>query len=129
MKFNLTKIYYLFLGFILFVPSLTQAAWSWGDNIVPCKDDCNFNYIIKLIDNILNFFILLSIPMATLVFAWVGWTFIVNGDNSSKREGAKKALFSLLTGLFFVLGAWLIVKLIVSGLVKDTFIQDFTGLK
>ena len=61
----LSKIYYLTVWAVLFVPALVKA-WSPGDPVVPCgtsinTDACEFSHIIKLIDNILDIFIWLAV--------------------------------------------------------------------
>jgi|SRR3989344_6841303 len=124
----LSKIYYLTVWAVLFVPALVKA-WSPGDPVVPCgtsinTDACEFSHIIKLIDNILDIFIWLAVPVATVLFAWIGWIFIYSGDKSGARNDAKKKLILLMKGMFFILASWLIIKLITSGLgVKSDYNQ------
>ena len=122
---KLLKIYYLMLWIVLFSPLLARA-WAPGQPFVPdCArstdiDGCGFDGFIILINNLLSIFIWLAIPISTLLFAWIGWDFIVSGDKSGARTNAKKRLTALLKGLFFILAPWLIIKLIVSGLGGDT---------
>ena len=129
----LSKIYYLSLWAILFSP-LVAFAWKPGDSIVPeCNTVssngsitydgmCHFPDLITLIDNLLDVFIWATVPLATILFAWIGWIFVTESDKAGARNKAKAKLMSLLKGMFFVLAAWVIVKVIVSGFgVKDSF--------
>lgn len=121
----LSKIYYLGLWGILVAPAVVKA-WVPGKSIVPaCENNiCNFDDLITLIDNLLDVFIWLTIPISTILFALIGWTFIVESDKASARSEAKRKLMTLMKGVFLVLGSWLIVKVILSGLgANDTYNQ------
>jgi len=111
----------------LFGPSIVSA-WNPNQPIVPdcahsvyvpgsaTSPGCHFNDLIILINNLLDVFIWLSIPIATILFAWIGFDFIVNGDKSSAISEAKRKLGSLIKGLFWILASWLVIKVIISGL-------------
>lgn len=136
LKKNFSKIYFLTLWVILFGPS-TVLAWNPTQSIVPncahsvaydpsstISPGCHFNDLIILINNLLDVFIWLSIPIATILFAWIGFDFIVDGDKSSALSEAKRKLMSLIKGLFWILAPWLVIKVIISGLgVKSGFNQ------
>ncbi|MBU4479966.1 hypothetical protein KKG48_00795 [Patescibacteria group bacterium] len=128
MSKKISRIYYLFIWVVLIAPSVVFAVWVPGQSIVPCGTGttgaCNFDGFIRLINNLLDFFIWASAPIAMIVFAWIGWTFIVEGDKSGARSGANKRLVALLKGIFLILSAWLIVKLILSMLVRPDLLQD-----
>lgn len=121
------RIYYLILWTILFAPSFVLAdGWNPGDPIVPCdglssdlRGKCDFNASIQLIDNLLNFFIWVSVPISILVFAYIGWLYMTSGDKPEERGKANDILMALLKGLFYILASWLIVKTIISGLGAD----------
>ena len=123
--YKLSKIYYLTLWTILFAPSLVKA-WVPGEPIVPpCArvdyvsesgPGCGFADIMTLIDTLLSVVIWLAVPISTVLFAWIGWDFITQGDKASARSSAKTRLTTLLKGMFFILAPVLIIKMIVSGL-------------
>lgn len=116
MKKHLSKIYSLVLWGILISPSLVRA-WSPGQALVPnCGGPCGFSDAITLINNLLDFFIYLAIPISVILFAWVGWTYISEGGNSGKRAEANARMVALGKGVFFTMAAWLIVKTILTGL-------------
>lgn len=108
----------LVLG-IIFFPNLLFAA-----GLVPdCGTTytCNFCDIIQLINNVLEFFVMLSIPISMVIFAWIGWDFIVIENKPEAISNAKKRLMSLIIGLFFLLAPWLIINLIMSSLLNENF--------
>ncbi len=115
------KKYYLLLIY-LFLPYISFAAWKPGKPIVPdCARKssgsiCGFSDLITLIDNLLNVFIWISVPIATILFAVIGWTLITQGDKPAAIAEAKSRLMTLVIGVGYILAAWLIVKLIVTGL-------------
>ncbi|MCG2695308.1 hypothetical protein L6261_04510 [Candidatus Parcubacteria bacterium] len=88
---------------------------------------CNFCDFIQLINNIINFFIFLSVPISVIIFAWIGWTLIVEGNKSSAISSAKDRFGALLKGLFLMLSAWLIVTTITTMLLKESFTDVIKG--
>ncbi|OGD69272.1 hypothetical protein A2996_01500 [Candidatus Campbellbacteria bacterium RIFCSPLOWO2_01_FULL_34_15] len=133
MRISLSKIYSLGLWGILSIPVLAKAWSPLNPSIVPncartqsaSPDGCHWSDLIILMDTILDVFIWLSIPIATILFAWIGWTLIVEGNKSSAVSAARGRIVSLIKGMFFILASWLIVKLIVSVLAKPEYYQDF----
>ena len=121
------KIYYLYFLAVLIAPSIVSAAWTPGQAIVPdCArvdsvGGCHFSDLLILINNILQVLIWLAVPISTILFAWIGWIFITSGDKATARSDAKKKLIALGTGLFFILGAWLIINTLVGLLLNPNF--------
>jgi hypothetical protein len=118
MKRFLPLLSMLLLLSILCLPVLTFAA-----GLVPCdgtaQDPCNFEALIKGINTIINWLVMISIPLATIVIAWAGIIYISAAGDVGKVGEAKKMLWTTLIGFFFVLGAWVLVKAILSALLKD----------
>jgi hypothetical protein len=52
----------------------------------------------------------------------MGFLFVVK-DQAEARTKAKKILWNIVIGTFFVLGAWLIVNIIVSALVDPSVVD------
>lgn len=88
--------------------------------LVPCtgssEDPCTFEKLLQLVNNVIKFFIYLTIPIATIVFAYVGYTYLTSGGSSEARTKAKHAFKNVFIGLILVLGAWLIVATILDAL-------------
>lgn len=111
------------LGFLL--PVLTFAQQG---NIIPCDGvdiPCDFTMIMKLLSNILDFLIMISIPLAAIAFAFAGFTMITAAGNSGKIEKAKSIFVKVGIGFIVVLSAWLIVRLITNALLDENKYYDF----
>lgn len=125
-KRNIEKIKYFFILGTILIPSFVKA-WTPGEPIVPdcarAGNDvvCGFSGLLELVSNVLDVFIWIAAPIATIIFAWIGWTFIVDSDKSSARSEAKKRFMSLVKGVFFILAAWVIIDLIVNSLIDPSF--------
>lgn len=108
----------VFLGMIA-LPLLTFAA-ILPDKLISCsgtkESPCDFKALIQLVQNIINFLVYMSAPVAAVAFAWAGVLYLTAAGDE-KRIGQAHAIFTdVLIGLGIVLSAWLIVKLIVTGL-------------
>lgn len=115
------KILNLIIWSLLIAPSVVLA-WMPGQPLVPdCArvgsgSSCHFQDVILQANIIIDFFIWMVAPISILIFSYIGWLYMSSGDNASKRGEAKNAFFAMLKGIFFLLGAYLIVKTIVTGL-------------
>ncbi len=89
--------------------------------LVPCdgvNTKCDFAALITLFDNILNFLILISIPIAAVMFAYAGWLYLSAGGNTEKVKKAHGIFAAVAIGIIIILVAWLIV---------NTILEVFTG--
>lgn len=94
---------------------------------IPCDGvnvPCDFNALVRLASNIMNFLILISIPLATIAFVWVGIKLLTAGGNPGQVEKAKDIFKKVLIGFLFVLTAWLIVRFITSAILDSSRYQD-----
>lgn len=94
---------------------------------IPCQgtreDPCEFSDLMELFRNVIDFLILLSIPFATIAFAWAGYI-ILTSHSASGLSQAKDIFWKVLKGFIFVLCAWLIVRFITSALLKEGTYED-----
>jgi hypothetical protein len=105
----------LFIALIIFLPVLTFA------EIVPnCSPNCGYYDLLKLINNIINWIITISVPIAAGVFAWAGIKYMTTGVMDQKAE-AKEMLRKVLVGFVAILSAWIIVTTITNALLKPEF--------
>ena len=110
---------------IFFLPSLVSAQ----SIEIPCTGpfiseefgavDCDFASLMRLISNVLDFLIILSIPLATIAFAWAGFLMLTAAGSESKVSQAKEIFWKVLIGFIFVLSAWLIVRFITTALLNE----------
>jgi ABC-type glycerol-3-phosphate transport system substrate-binding protein len=101
-------------GFAIF--NIASAA-----GLVPCGDKgdppCTFTDLMKLIENVMNFLIFtIGVPAAAIAIMIGGWLIVTAGGNESKISNGKKIVRAAVIGLVIVLGAWLIVKTIITSL-------------
>ena len=88
--------------------------------LIPCGNSgqptCDFTMLTKLVQNIINFLVYMSAPVAAVAFAWAGVLYLTAAGDETKIGKAHTIFTDVLIGLGIVLSAWLIVKLIVTGL-------------
>lgn len=112
LKKQYKKISNKVLFFIIFGMLLLGGRAS-AEGLVPCEgiDDCNFDMLIKMLNNIMNFVIFkLPIMLLVLVFAWSGIMLIINRDRAGMLKLIKKNLLNVIIGYLVIIGAYLIVK-------------------
>ena len=84
---------------------------------------CDFQAFIALVNKVMNYIIVLSLPATAIVMAYAGFQLITAGDNESKRTEVKGMLWKVVIGFLFILSAWLIVKAITAPLLKEDYVQ------
>ena len=111
---------------ILFVPALAFAQVEGG--IVPCggpgQESCSACHLVKLVSNLMEFFVYAAVVVATLMFTWAGIKYVTSGTKPDQISEAHKIFFNVLIGLVLVLGAWLIVDLILRVVPGDDVKRD-----
>ena len=117
-------------------PAVTIAQiTSAPSGLVPCGKDlnndgkvtgraeeCEFEDIIGIIQNIINYVILISAPIAAIMFTYAGFLYLTAAGNPGKISSAHGIFWTVFVGFCIVLGAWVIVKTI-STLVDPSFSQ------
>ena len=81
--------------------------------------DCDFDSLIKLADNIIDWLIVFSTALAGVVFAYAGFTLLTSGGSEDKMKKAKAMLTKTAIGFIIVLGAWLLISTIIKALLKN----------
>lgn len=71
-----------------------------------------FDTIPKFISGVLQAVVMISLPIITLFFVFVGYKFISAQGNSGKLDEAKKNLWYAVVGALLILGAWVLATLI-----------------
>ncbi|MBU1046467.1 pilin [Patescibacteria group bacterium] len=80
---------------------------------------CNFCDLVILVNNIINFIIYISVPVSAIMFTYAGFLYL--SGNPGKIKQAHGIFKNVGLGLILILGAWLIVNLITSSLLKADF--------
>lgn len=97
-----------------FVPILAGAQ---GNPIIPCTNNCGYADLLKLVNNIINWIIMISMPVAAGVFAWAGFKYMTTGV-VDERTAAKNMIQKVLIGFVCILAAWIIVGTIIKALLN-----------
>lgn len=82
--------------------------------LIPDGQACNFDSFITLVHNVINYIILLILPIAAIVIAYVGFLFLTSGGSSEVKTKAKGILRKVVIGLICIMAGWLIVNTILS---------------
>lgn len=120
----------IFLVAVLIVPVLVGAQDQKEKPIIPtdCGNlvggkldrECDYNDLLKLVNNVINWIIMISMPVAAGVFAWAGFKYMTTGIVDQKAA-ARKMLQSVFIGFVFILSAWIIVTTITKALLNQDF--------
>lgn len=118
---------FLFLLLVIIIPVLTYAEIipSNCGNLVGGKLDreCGYYDLLTLINNIIDWIIKISIPVAAGVFAWAGFTYMTTGI-SDQKAAAKSMLWKVFWGFAAILSAWIIVTTITNALLSKDFPKE-----
>ena len=109
------KITQFFVLTLLSAPLLASAV------LVPCNGlNCDFAQLVELASKLIDYALVITIPISTCMFAYAGFLYI-SSSTAGNIEKAHTIFRNVLLGLFFVLGAWLIVKTILVGLGAESY--------
>ncbi len=102
-------------------PDDTEKSDLPAGNLLSCYNYCTFSDVLKTINNLITFLITkLFIPILVLLFMFAGVKYITAQGNPAKVANIKKMVLNIIIGLLLVLCSWLIVKVILRILVKDS---------
>lgn len=106
----------LFL-FLIIIPVFVFAQ---GPFVPDCSPNCGYQDLLIMVNRIINWIIIISVPLAAGVFAWAGILYMTTGIADKKSE-AKAMLWKVFWGFVFILSAWIIVNTITNTLLKPDF--------
>lgn len=115
-KKNFVRVGILFFFLFFAFPASAQL-------VLDCANpfDCNFDYLMAVVAQVVDFAILIAAPLAAIAFMWAGVLyFTAMGGDTGKITKAHHIFTSVLIGFILVLAAWLIVKVIVNTLAPGT---------
>ncbi len=115
----LKNIFILFPLFFVFIPVLIFAQGPFVPN---CSPNCGYQDLLQMVNDIIKWIIIISVPVAAGVFAWAGILYMTTGI-ADKKSDAKVMLWKVFWGFVFILSAWIIVNTITNTLLK----RDFKG--
>ena len=116
----------LFIALILVssVPVIVQAQLP---SFIICGQDannpCRLCHLYILADRLINFILMLIVPLSALMIAWGGIQYILAAGNIGSVDKAKKIIWNGIFCITIAFSAWLIVNTIMSILATGTFTQ------
>lgn len=97
--------------------------------LVPCNGiDCQACKLATLGQNIINFLVGLSIPLAAVMFAYAGFIYF-SSSVIDKIEKAKKIFTSVLIGFAIVIGGYLIVETILHTILNESYWKSWNQIQ
>jgi hypothetical protein len=95
----------------------------WGqEGIVPCDgtegNECDFNAFVELIERVINWLLIIAVPVGTLMFAWAGVLYLTAAGNQNQISQATNIFKTVIFGIIIALVAYLLVRLVV-----ETFLR------
>lgn len=115
----------IFASYVYSTPAEAQGliVCGMGDYVGTGQFDatgCQACHLFQLIDRIVQFLILLAVPIASLLFAYAGILYFTSGGGHGKEE-AKNIFKDALFGFIIALCGFLIVDTIIKTLVNGSF--------
>ncbi len=107
------------ISFVIFL-MLVIPIFSFAASLVPCGTTanpapCDFNALMTLINNIINFiFVYMAVPIAAIMFVYAGFLMVTSGGSTENVSRAKSIFKDAVFGLIIAIAAWIIVKTILS---------------
>lgn len=108
--------------FVSLFPTLVSA-----QGLVPCgnpgQQPCQFNHILELISNVINFVFIMIVPIAAVLFMWWGFRYMISSDDAQLRQSLKTYFKNLIIGIIIVMAAWLVIATLLRALgVSDAYV-------
>ncbi|MEI6864242.1 MAG: pilin [Candidatus Adlerbacteria bacterium] len=82
---------------------------------------CNLCDLVTLVQNIVNFLIMVSIPISVALFAWAGILYFTSAANPKGVARAKKIFSAVFIGFGIALSGWLVVQVILQSITNSNF--------
>jgi hypothetical protein len=90
--------------------SFTNGQYASGSATDQGSTGCQACSLAQLVQNIINFIIGLSIPVAAALFAWAGVLYFTSAENISQRQKAKDIFKNAFIGFVIIITAWLVIN-------------------
>lgn len=115
----------LAIFFILATPLALSAHGFPPTPLMPCKgtsdSPCDFTALMHLVRHLIDFVFFIAMPIAVLLFAYAGWLYLSSSASPGNISKAHRIFWTVFIGLLWVLGAWLVIKLISDALLKEEY--------
>ncbi len=115
-----------FLGGI--VPAECRSGPAGTDPLNTVKN-CDFCSLNQLMQNLVNFLLGLTIPVAALLFAWAGILFFSSRGEPAQINRAKGIFKTVVIGFVIAISAWILVNTAINMLVTGTEYKNWSWNK
>lgn len=85
----------------------------------PAQPACDFNALATLVNNIINWFLAISVSVAAITFAIAGAKILFNPEKEAERTAAKDMFVKTAIGLVIILVAWLVIHTVIAALTNN----------
>ena len=102
------------------VTSVSKSSLTIGIPTDACIAADGFGAFAILINNIINWFLTISVSVAAITFAIAGGKMLLNPENPTKRSEAIEMFKKTLIGMLVILGAWIVVHTVIGALTGST---------
>lgn len=113
----------LAFSFMVLIFGFFTFNFTYAFQIVPtCTGpggSCGWTDAVQVLDNILQFAIILAVPLAAALFAWAGFLYLSARGNPGQITKASNIFVSVAIGFVIVLVAWLVVDFILQNLAAE----------
>jgi hypothetical protein len=131
---------YFRIGLLLMILALPVGfAFAATSGLIPCgnvveggktTDQCKFEDLLILVKTVINFLIFkIAAPIAAVMFAYAGYTYLTNGGNESKIKEAHGIFLAVFWGLVLALAAWLIVNFVLTFFLGEDSTYNYLGVE
>lgn len=97
---------------------------GYGGSAQSDATSCDFAEAINLINRLITYLVVISMPIAAIAFAYAGWLYLSAGGNSSKVSRAIGVFTSVGIGLVIILSGWLVFKFIANNFLSSDYINS-----
>jgi len=97
------------------------------DRTVGREEQCRFEHLVKLAQNIVTWLLWASVFVAAIAFTWGGFVYLTSAGDTGKVSQAHAIFKNVAIGFVLALSAWLIVYTITNTLLEEE-VQDNTIL-
>ncbi len=137
--FSISFAVLLIVGAVFFVNTASVSAQPLegtvtggytAGGLVPCNGiECEACHIVSLLQNVINFLLGLSIPIAIALFAWAGVLYFTSAEKPGNITKARSIFSHVLIGFVIALSGYLIVNTILHAIVTDEYADGWNKIK
>lgn len=99
-----------------------------GVQVLTFKEECDFNDLVTLAQNVINFLIFnIAAPLAAVMFAYAGFLYVTNRGNEGQVKQAHEIFLYVFWGLVCALAAWITVNFILEFFLGSASQFNFLG--